>query len=633
VDADLALPSVCATLGIHPPLDQPVITTLTGWLQGKRLLLVLDNLEQVLAISPQIAELLRQCDDVQILATSRAPLRLRAEREFPVLPFPLPPEDSGPNDAPVTEYAALQLFVDRARAVDPNFDVTGTSMKVAVKICRRVDGLPLAIELAASGVRLFSPQAILSRLDEHLPLVVAGYRDAPDRQQTLHATIAWSHDLLEPDEQLLLRRMSVFRGGWTIEATEAVVRGIVAAPDDVFNSLVRLIEHNLILRHEAADGAARFTMLETIREFGVDKLSELGEVDDAHQRHVDYLLQLFSNSDLNWQSSISPAWLRRGDAEAENLRAALDWSRAHEPERSLRLAHAVSGYWFSRGAFREAYRRLETTLAHAVGVPDDLRANALAEMGMHATTYGDVAAARADLKAALDLYRTLGDGAGVTTCIFLLGRVADWSGDREQAVELYEESLPGMRQHHVPTLSIALGNLGGVLLDLGHTERAAGVLDEGLAIAEQRGSAWAYSSILNIHGSLAMKRRNHAAARDAFQRCLVLQKELQDPRYIAQIIESSASLALEEGNASHAASLLGAASRMRESIGMPARLMSVSDIDRDIMAARDRIGGPAWEAAWSDGRAMSQAEAMDAAIAGLTGHVDANTTPRPARGS
>jgi predicted ATPase/DNA-binding CsgD family transcriptional regulator len=613
-DPDLVAPAIAQALGIRETADQPLLASLTTALGDRQILLVLDNFEQVVGAAPLLSDLLGNCPGLYVLVTSRIPLHLYGERVIAVPPLAVPDLGQIPSIDSLRAIAAVQLFVSRAQAAQSTFALTQNNAQAVADICIRLDGLPLAVELAAARIQVLSADALAARLERRLPLLVGGPRDVPARQQTLRATIAWSYDLLQPAEQLLVRRLSILKGSWTLEAAGALVVGADDAPDDVLESLTVLVEHSLIQRDELADDAVRFTMLETIREFGLERLTATAEVDEAHRRHLDHLLRVFAGSGLEWQGTITPAELRRGDAEVENLRVALDWALEHEPERSLRLAHSVSGYWFSRGAFREAYHHLAQTMNHATDVSDGLRAIALAEMGMHATTYGDVAVARRDIDAALHLYQRLGDEAGEATCLFLLGRNAGWSGDLREAVTLYEQAIPGLRRHYVGTLSIALGNLGNTLVELGDLDRAAAVLEDGLAHAAQ---PWTRGAILDVLGSLAVTRGDMAQAREAFLQCLLIQQDLQDPRYIAQILEGCALIAATDGSVAHATLLLGAVSRLRDAIGIAAKADTDNFGERALQAAKAHLSAADLDNAWSRGRTLSPAEAIEIALKGL----------------
>jgi non-specific serine/threonine protein kinase len=608
-DPDLVLPTTATTLGIRPRPDQPALSTLSEWLQGKQLLLVLDNLEQVLAAAPEIGDLVGRCADLRVLATSRAPLRLRAEREFPVPPLPLPPADDPDRDQ-AGENDAVRLFIDRAHAARPDLDADPL---VVARICRRLDGLPLAIELAAAGVRMFPAQTMLARLDAHLPLPTAGHRDAPARQRTLRDTIAWSYELLQPEAQALLRRLSIFQGGWTLDAAEAVAAGDAgAATVDVLNGLETLVEHNLIQSHEWIDGSARFSMLETIREFGLEQLAAHGERDETHRRHANFFMRLLDNAVEQLRGPRYPHWLREIDTEIENVRLAIDWALHKDPILAIRLAREAGLYLRARGALSEARRRLEQALGRAETsyLPDDLRASVLAEIGIGATSAGDFESARKYIDDAQAIYERMGDVSNLAWCAHLRGRVALWSGDPDTAELVYEDAVEQLRRCGSPTLAVALVNLAGILIDLGKYDRAASMIDEGLADAERRNDVFATMLLVGAERTLAIMRGDLPRARQALIRELALIRDIDDPQFFAQFLEGCARLAVAKGEPAHAARLLGAVRRVRDTIGVPILPSTQQEYDHYVPTARAQIGATAWDQAWSSGRALTQSEAI-----------------------
>lgn len=625
-DAPLVLSTIAATLGIRPRHDQPLITTVTDWIADKRMLLVLDNLEQVLDAASDIGVLLDRCPMLQVLATSRAPLHLRAEREFPVLPLPLPPINGRVASDTIEESHAVRLFIDRAQAVRPDA-TTDDDLRVVASICHRLDGLPLAIELAAASVRLFTPQAILERIEHRLPLVTSGHRDAPARQRTLRDTIAWSYALLSSDEQRIFRSLSIFRGGWTIEATEAVVRGDDGSePIDVFHGLVTLTEHSLIQSTPWLDGSPRFSMLETIREFGLVQLEEHGEIDDVHRRHATYFTHMFTGSENDWHSPSVQRWFQHGDANVENLRLALTWATEHHPEMALHLACELAWYWFMRGAHREAMDWLEQALTSDDDIPDVLRARALYWMGALATTFGDFQVADTCISEALALYEHLNDGVGTARSLFALARNAMWSGDIKRSETLYEEAAQRFRVLDDPWLSTTLGNLGGALAAANKLDRATVVLDEALVLTKRYGGVWDRALILETQSLVALQRHDLPRARRTLEQSLILAREVHDPRYIAQSLEVCAWLAITDGAVEHAARVLGAVQRIRETIAVPVSPMGQREYDRYLPLAQALISSDEWKNAWSEGYALTQAEAISLALRGVEKQASGETS-------
>jgi non-specific serine/threonine protein kinase len=448
-------------------------------------------------------------------------------------------------------------------------------------------------------------------------LLVDGPRDAPARQRTLRATLAWSYDLLDEDAQALLRRLSIFKGGWTLDAAEAVAAGDNGATLDALSGSATLAEHSLIQSHVWLDGSARFAMLETIRAFGLEQLALTGELESTHQRHAAYFLRLFNGAAEQLRVATFQRWLQRGDAEIENVRLALGWAATGDPESGLRLAREAGWYLMTRGAFVEARRWLEQALASARDISDDLRAGALADMGMHATTYGDFEVASADVAAALSLYQRLEDASGIAECVHLMGRIAMWSDDNLRAAELFKAAIEQFRAQDSSTLTVACANLGGVLLDLGELDAAATILAEGLAHSERRGDIWAGALILGSLGDVELRRGGLAPARDAYRRSMLMLRELQDPRYVAQSLVTCAALALAGGAADQAALLLGAASHVYDTLGQPFLSLKPPEYEQQAALARAQLSDAAWNQSWAVGQSLSQPDAIEAALEGL----------------
>jgi predicted ATPase len=381
-DPAFVLPTIAATLGIREAGDRSLRGSLIAYLTGKHLLLILDNFEHLLAASSVVADLLAACADLKVLATSRAPLHVRAEREFPVPPLALPDPTQLPVLNRLAEVAAVTLFVQRAQAAKPDFALTAENAAAVAALCVRLDGLPLAIELAAARIKLLPPLSLLARLERRLPVLTGGPRDLPARQRTLRDTIVWSHDLLSPEEQTLFRRQAVFAGGSTLEATEAV-----ANPDgdlDVFAVLAALVDHSLLRQSEGADGEPRFVMLETIREYGLERLAER----DDHvirERHAHYFLALAERLRPQIDTREGKTVLARLDAEHPNLRAALTWAIEHtDADTGVRFGAALWKFWYVRGDLREASAWLERVFALPGTSPPGARAEALYGAGWFA---------------------------------------------------------------------------------------------------------------------------------------------------------------------------------------------------------------------------------------------------------
>src|SRR5712692_3781263 len=455
-DPDLVVTTIGRTLAVGMDGARPPLDTLMEHLRDRELLLVLDNLEQVLDVGPCLAELLAACERLKLLATSRIPLRVSGEQELDVPPLSVP-ERIGSMDAEATaeeleRYEAIRLFVARARSVEPGFTLTGANARYVAQLCRRLDGLPLAIELAASRVRLLPPSAMVTRLAEpirapSLRLLTDGPRDQPARLRTLRSAIAWSYDLLDAEEQALFRRLAIFMDGCTLETVEAVCAadlgsGPALSPDEGLDGVGALLAKNLVRRTDGADGVPRFAMLETIREYGLESLALAGELPALRTWHARHYLELVEAAGPRLRGTDQGAWLDRLEAEHDNLRAALEWSQTPDgdAELGLRLSGGLSSFWQVRSHMDEGRRWLTRTLRHHPG-PSAARVAALTGAGWLAHLQHDAAAARGLLVEGLALARECGDRWSAAWALHLLGRVAYFDGDADTARALGAESL------------------------------------------------------------------------------------------------------------------------------------------------------------------------------------------------
>ena len=493
-DPALVLTSIAEALGVEErgmPSngESAAFEALRARLRDEQLLLVLDNFEHVLTAAPLVSELLAAAPLVKVLATSRAALRLRAEEDYPIRPLELPdPEQPLELDA-LASSPAVALFVERAQAVRPSFALTEDTAPSVIEICIRLDGLPLAIELAAARVKLLSPQAILGRLENRMQLLTGGARDLPSRHQTLRGTIDWSYELLEPPAQTLLARLAVFVG-FTLEAAEAVcaVPGDVEA-DTIVDAVSSLVDESLVRQRESADGDVRFDLLETIREYALFRLVERKEVDDLRQRHAAYFLELAEAAEPELVGPDQAAWVRRLQDETGNLRAAMAWSLdGGDLETGLRLAGVLFRFWSIRGELSEGRRWLEQALQRDADIAPAVRAKALFAAGYTALGQGDFAEAIRHFEASLELARQLRDDVAIAGCLVQLGWLRLAQGESEQAVALSEESLERARRlGDNRTSSLALANLGDAAFAGGDSAGAAQLYEEALALRRDVG--------------------------------------------------------------------------------------------------------------------------------------------------
>ena len=522
VDPDLVAPTVARALGLAEAEGRPgAAQQLHAYLRDKRLLLVLDNFEQVLAAAPLVAELLAAAPGLRVLVTSRAPLHLSGEHDVAVPPLALPDPRHPPPPEQIGQYEAVQLFIERARAARADFTVTEATAAAVAEICARLDGLPLAIELAAARVRLLPPPALLARLGQRLRLLTGGPRDLPARQQTLRGAIEWSHALLDPAGRALFRRLAVFSGGFSLDAAEAICTGVSDAVLDVLDGVGALVDQSLLREVEDVGGEPRFAMLETIREYATEQLVVSGEAEAVRRRHAEYFAGLAEASERVIHSSQQARWLARFEADHNNLRAALGWVLdAGEVELGLRLGGALGNFWWIHWHIAEGARWLEALLAHpgTASVPDTVRARGLiaaAGVLIHVPDRAHMARAREYAEEALALYRRLGEHdrrVNLTIALGALGTVAYYEGDYDQAISLVEEGLaraqadaaadPGDARGKFYAAA-ALDMLGLVAAMRGEHERALGLLERALALMRELGGAHGIALVLNDLGMVA----------------------------------------------------------------------------------------------------------------------------------
>jgi predicted ATPase/class 3 adenylate cyclase/Tfp pilus assembly protein PilF len=577
-DPAFVAPAIAAALGVREGPEQAIEQRLGEFLEGKRLLLVLDNFEQVEDAAPLVVDILRSAPTVTILVTSRVALRVSGEREFAVPPLDLPEAAVSSPDR-VVDCEAVRLFAARARAVRPDFAVTEHNAQVCAEICRRLDGLPLAIELAAARLKLLPPQALLDRLARTLPLLTGGSRDLPARQRTLRGAIAWSHDLLGPEERALFRRCAVFAGGWTLEAAEAVGNAGDDLGADVFDELTRLADHSLLRPPAEADGEPRLGMLETVREFALEQLAASGEEGATRRRHAAHFLALAEASDAELKGPRQAEALERLAAEHDNLRVALGWALGGspslpgaDPALGLRLAGALRRFWEVRGHLAEGRGWLELALAETRSSDAEpqstARATALQGAGTLALRQGDYARAAACLEEAIAAWGALGDRAGVASALTGLADVAERRGEYGWATALLEEALGEARAVHDPAgVARVLTNLGNVAERREDFARAEALYDEALAANRAAGDRRGVAICLNNLGLLAYYRRDYLRAAALHEDVLGIFRALGDPHGAATSLNNLGLVAQDRGDPSGATRFYEEALQLRREIG------------------------------------------------------------------
>jgi predicted ATPase/DNA-binding NarL/FixJ family response regulator/transcriptional regulator with XRE-family HTH domain len=518
-DPELVPAAVAAAVGVPERRTSSLRETLAFVLGEKRLLLVLDNFEHLLAAAEFVAFLLQAGPDLSLLVTSRAPLRVRGEREYPLSPLPLPPARHDTASVLATN-PAVTLFVARAQDVRPDFELTDENARVVATICTRLDGLPLAIELAAPRIRLLPPAALLARLDQTLPLLTTVLRDAPARQRSLRETIAWSYKLLEEPEQRLFRRLAVFVGGWTLEAAEAVCAEDGAPSGDVLQGIESLLEKHLLRRLESPDDHPRFSMLETIREFARERLVASGELDLLQRRHAALFLALAESAEIKFSGPERTAWASRLEREHGNLRAALASSQSQPDTHELfaRLAVALAAFWHHREYWTEGRAWLERAATLEGSLPLDLRARALAGAGALALQQQDLASARERFTASLALRRRAADRHGIAVSFQELGTLALHEADYTAAEAAYEESLAIHRELGddigTATLLDQLGRLAEIREDHATARR---LCEQSLATWQALGDEYAAVGARHMLANILIELGEYGVARELFE--------------------------------------------------------------------------------------------------------------------
>jgi predicted ATPase/DNA-binding XRE family transcriptional regulator len=556
-DASLVLSTVANAVGVRERVGQRLIDTLCSVLATKQTLLLLDNFEQVLDAAAEIATLLAGCPQISVLVTSREPLRLRGERVFPLMPLPLPAADHLPPLEALARIPAVSLFLERATANQPDFALTTANAPAVAAICRRLDGLPLAIELAAAWIKVLPPDALLDRLEKRLLLLTGGSRDLPPRQRTMRDAIAWSYDLLAPQAQVLFRCLAVFAGGWTIEAAE-VVSGARHSLD-VLKGLEALARASLVQAIEQPDGDRRFAMLETLREFGLEQLALHGEAEEVGRRHAQYYVALAQAGGADLAAAVPGEWLARLEAEQANLRAALTWLRDQdESGAGLRLAAALGGFWRLRSASAEGRAWLETFLAQPAldEAPAGARIVALRWAGELAGLEGDMGTAEARLSESLALARSVGDKRGTAAALGALGSVLFQHVDIARSIEPFREAAALMRElGDRRQTAFLLAYLAGAVGIGGDQAQGEELITESERLLESLGdmSSFEANFVLMVQGWLALTRGDYNRAEERLEKALALGRVLDAKGILSATFAFMGELALTRGEMAIAA--------------------------------------------------------------------------------
>jgi predicted ATPase/class 3 adenylate cyclase/DNA-binding CsgD family transcriptional regulator len=620
-DPALVASTIARALGL-PNTGDRLLGDLKQFLEHRSLLLILDNFEQILAGAAVVVELLTSSTKLKVMVTSRASLQVRGEHELEVPPLETPTVASvSGQDGPMAaleRYPAVALFLERAQAVRPDFALTSGHGPAVATICARLDGLPLALELAAARIRLLTPEAMVRRLEHRLPLLTGGARDLPARQRTLRDTIAWSYDLLDETEQRLFRALSVFVGGFTLDAAEAVLGDPDEAPLDVLDAVSGLVARSLVRQIRGSDDEPRFGMLETIREYALEQLEVSGETARLRDRHLCWCADMLETAVRGMDGPEQAVWLSRVEDDHDNLRTALTWAdrTGDRSGRGLWIAIQLgTNFWTHRGYHREGRAWFERLLVH-VPPRSGAHAQALRAMGNLAQRQNDYGAASSALSEAIEIMRELGDRAGVANALSSLGVVPHHAGDFATAQALLEESASISRElGDSKILSIALRNLADLLLDRGEISRAARYYEESLALARKRQVPHDVAYNLRGLGNLARAQGRYEQADHHLRESLRLLKPISDRRCIPLSLEGLACITVGDDWAERAARLLGAAQAMQARTGAPSPPSAAADYRRTVADARRVLGPERFDRIWAEGAAMGLGEAVDLALA------------------
>lgn len=654
-DFTLLASEILNTLQVTEKKDKPLIESLKDYLKDKRTLLVLDNFEHLLPAAPVVSELLNDCPRLKVLVTSRAPLRIRGEREFSVLPLPLPNLRNLPAVEELLNYAGIALFVQRAQNVRADFTVTSENARTIAEICAKVDGLPLALELAAARIRVLSPEEMLKLLEKRLQILKEGPPDLPARQRTLRDTIVWSYDLLDADDKRRFRRLAAFVGGCSLDAAEAVCE-----EPGTIEGLSRLVERNL-LRREEVDGESRFLMLETIREFALETLATSDELKGTMECYADHFVSLAEKAEPELRGPKQASWSRCLDREQDNLREALGWLMENrDAERSLRLLSSLWYFWYIRGHWTEGRTWLTRALKDFGSGREALLARVLRGAGVLASVQDDFPAARSYLEESLELFMEIGDKEGTALTLNSLGLTLVNHGDVAEGESSLEQSLAIMQKMQNPWgIALVLNNLGvsarsrgendkairlhkqslqlfrelgdkrhiaRMLINLGINARdkaehdeARKLLSESLSVSRELGEKVGVAESLLYLGSVERMQATYDLACSILAESLTISFELGDKELVAECLDEFARCACARGDAGRGARLFAACETLRHATGLQIAPAYRANRERDVSGARTMLGEEGFATEWVGGKAMSVEEAVKYALAPLSG--------------
>ncbi|MBV9357784.1 MAG: helix-turn-helix domain-containing protein [Chloroflexi bacterium] len=630
-DPALVAETVAAALGVPEIPNRAPLDALAAFLEGISGLVVLDNCEHLVEACLELAaQLLPRCPGVRLLATSREPLQIPGERVLRLAPLSAPEADDVMSVSELSAFPAVQLFLERVRAVDPAFALTPGNAGAVAQVCARLGGIPLALELAAARRQVLSLDQLVTRLDRVFSLLAGGSRAAPTRQQTMRAALDWSYELLTGVEQATFRRLAVVAGSCELEATEAICETEEVPAAEVLDVIARLVSKSLVLV-ASGHATARYRLLEPVRQYAEHRLSTSGEEQKARARHAAWYLELAERARPELAGPTQLAWLARLDLERDNLRAALRWLREHDDdERELRLVTALAPYWEARGHLTEGRRSLAAALARArlgVGAPERHR-DALQAASVLAQWQADLDAAHGLAEEALRLSRELGDAAGVASAQVVLGTVARRRGQHAESAALLEVSLAAWRSLGVPwETARALLTLGVTMRHMGDLSRGRSLLEESLALFRELGDARHTAMTLTMLGYCLIESGDVKGGSQLLAESVLGHRRVGDLSFLHFGLAGLAEAAAAQARPVRAARLWGASEAVRERVGAAAPPNNRDRHERLTQALRARLGAAGFEVAFADGYGLSPDEAIDEALAASTPEPDRTRSP------
>jgi predicted ATPase len=617
-DPALVPKAVATALDVPEQPGRALAETLKTYLRTKTLLLILDNCEHLVSACAELADgLLRTCPTLRILATSREPLGIFGETVWRVPVLSSPTSTSPLSVEEVTKYDAVRLFVDRAALSHPGFRVTGDNVAAVTQVAHRLEGIPLAIELAAARIKALPVDVIVAKLDDRFRLLTHGGRTALRHQQTLRATLDWSFDLLPEPERILLRRLSVFAGGFTMDAAEDVCVRNDAGDVDILDRLTSLVEKSLVVL-DAAPAPGRYRLLETVRQYGAEKLQDAGEVGDVRRRHRDWFLALAEQAEPELRGPNQRIWFDRLETEHDNLRAAFEWTMTEVGgrEEGLRLATALGTFWRGHGHWSEPYAWLEAGLTSSDDVAPSTHAKALAAAAGLAWRVGQDERAIALAEEGLALSREVGDRVQGVVCLFWLSNVAMQQGDYERAKRFGAESLSlGSELDSRFVTSLALQALGEVARYQGDYDQAIAFHEQSLAMARDAGDPSWTANVLRHLSMDNLRRGDYGPAAEHYKQSLYLCKEVGNRWVPVECLNGLGDVASVAQQYERAARLFGAAHQLRDALGLRFHPSDQECHDRYAASTRARLGESAFAVAWAEGRAMTLEQAIEYGLA------------------